>query len=74
VHWGAALGGVGLRRCGPRDQLAPACTTVTAAVPEKCHLDLPGYPGGYDIVGNQVNEQFRLDAVGEALLLFAAAL
>ena len=36
-------------------------------------MDLPGYPGGTDIVGNHVNDQFQLDAFGEALLLFAAA-
>ena len=36
-------------------------------------MQLPGYPGGYDIVGNWVHTQFQLDAFGEALLLFAAA-
>jgi alpha,alpha-trehalase len=55
------------------DRLAPAYTTTGAAVPDQRHLDLPGYPGGYDIVGNWVNQQFQLDAFGEALLLFAAA-
>ena len=34
---------------------------------------LAGYPGGADKVGNWVNQQFQLDALGEALLLFAAA-
>jgi GH15 family glucan-1,4-alpha-glucosidase len=34
---------------------------------------LPGYPGGNDIVGNRVRDQFQLDVFGEALLLFAAA-
>jgi hypothetical protein len=34
---------------------------------------LAGYPGGSDKVGNWVNKQFQLDALGEALLLFAAA-
>ena len=64
---------VGDRLLEHGDQLAPAYTTVGAAVPNQRHLDLPGYPGGYDIVGNQVNEQFQLDVYGEALLLFAAA-
>ena len=36
-------------------------------------LDLPGYPGGSDVVGNRVSSQFQLDAFGEALLLFATA-
>ena len=55
------------------DRLAPAYTTTGEPVPSQRHLDLPGYPGGYDIVGNWVNQQFQLDALGEALLLFAAA-
>jgi alpha,alpha-trehalase len=55
------------------DQLAPAYTTTGDPVPDQRHLDLAGYPGGYDIVGNWVNQQFQLDAFGEALLLFAAA-
>jgi GH15 family glucan-1,4-alpha-glucosidase len=42
-------------------------------VPDQRQLDLPGYPGGSDVVGNWVNQQFQLDAFGEALLLFAAA-
>ena len=31
--------------------------------PTQQPLDLPGYPGGTDIVGNQVNAQFQLDAL-----------
>ncbi|MBV9030645.1 MAG: glycoside hydrolase family 15 protein, partial [Pseudonocardiales bacterium] len=42
--------------------LAPAYTTTGARVPNQRHLKLPGYPGGYDIVGNWVNQQFQLDA------------
>jgi GH15 family glucan-1,4-alpha-glucosidase len=53
--------------------MAPAYTTRAEPVPEQRHLDLPGYPGGYDIVGNWVRKQFQLDAFGESLLLFAAA-
>jgi GH15 family glucan-1,4-alpha-glucosidase len=55
------------------DKLAPAYTTTGDPVPSQRRLDLPGYPGGYDIVGNWVNQQFQLDTFGEALLLFAAA-
>jgi GH15 family glucan-1,4-alpha-glucosidase len=53
--------------------LAPAYTAGGDQVPAERHLKLPGYPGGYDIVGNHVRDQFQLDAFGEALLLFAAA-
>ena len=54
-------------------ELKPAYTTVGGRVPDERTLDLPGYPGGRNIVGNWVNEQFQLDAFGESLLLFAAA-
>ncbi|MCU7826727.1 glycoside hydrolase family 15 protein [Kitasatospora sp. DSM 101779] len=53
--------------------LAPAYTPAGTAVPDQRTLDLPGYPGGSDVVGNHVNRQFQLDALGESLLLLAAA-
>ena len=56
---------------GPR--LEPAYTTDGGRVPDQRRLDLPGYPGGFDLVGNWVNKQFQLDAFGETLLLLAAA-
>jgi GH15 family glucan-1,4-alpha-glucosidase len=68
-----AVAFVGDRLLEHGDQLAPAYTTLGAAVPKQRHLDLLGYPGGFDIVGNLVDEQFQLDVYGEALLLFAAA-
>ena len=34
---------------------------------------LPGYPGGSDVVGNRVSQQFQLDLFGEVLLIFAMA-
>jgi GH15 family glucan-1,4-alpha-glucosidase len=55
------------------DQLAPAYTTAGDTVPSPRHIGLPGYPGGADVVGNSINQQFQLDAFGEALYLFAAA-
>jgi hypothetical protein len=55
------------------DRLAPAYTVDGDPVPAEHNLDLPGYPGGADIVGNWVNRQFQLDAFGEALTLFADA-
>ncbi|MEU9044271.1 MULTISPECIES: glycoside hydrolase family 15 protein [unclassified Kitasatospora] len=53
--------------------LAPAYTTDGGPVPDPRTLDLPGYPGGFDVVGNRVNHQFQLDGFGEGLLLLAAA-
>ncbi|MGD0686337.1 MAG: glycoside hydrolase family 15 protein [Streptosporangiaceae bacterium] len=60
-----------LHEDGPR--LAPAYTVAGGRVPDQRELDLPGYPGGFDLVGNWVNRQFQLDALGESLLLLAAA-
>jgi GH15 family glucan-1,4-alpha-glucosidase len=60
-----------LRADGPH--LSPAYTVDGGRVPDQRDLDLPGYPGGFDLVGNWVNKQFQLDALGESLLLIAAA-
>ncbi len=68
-----AVGFVGARLLDHGDRLAPAYTTRGEAVPDQRNLDLPGYPGGSDRIGNWVNKQFQLDAFGESLLLFAAA-
>ena len=54
-------------------ELKPAYTIAGGPVPDQRHLALPGYPGASDIIGNWVNQQFQLDAFGEALLLFSAA-
>jgi alpha,alpha-trehalase len=54
-------------------KLVPAYTTSGDPVPAERSLDLPGYPGGSDVAGNWVNQQFQLDAFGESLLLFASA-
>jgi hypothetical protein len=56
---------------GPK--LVPAYTVDGGPVPDQHELNLPGYPGGFDLVGNWVNRQFQLDALGESLLLLAAA-
>jgi len=60
-----------LHEDGPK--LVPAYTADGGRVPDQRELNLPGYPGGYDLVGNWVNKQFQLDALGESLLLLAAA-
>ncbi len=54
-------------------QLAPAYTMDGGPVPDERALPIDGYPGGAATVGNHVNEQFQLDAFGEALLLLATA-
>jgi GH15 family glucan-1,4-alpha-glucosidase len=51
----------------------PAYQVDGSAVPEPCHLGLPGYPGGSDVVGNPVGSQFQLDLFGEVLLILARA-
>ncbi|MFJ9770844.1 glycoside hydrolase family 15 protein [Kitasatospora sp. NPDC101157] len=53
--------------------ISPAYTVTGGRVPDQHSVDLPGYPGGHDQIGNQITRQFQLDAFGEALLLFAAA-
>jgi alpha,alpha-trehalase len=52
---------------------APAYRGDGRPVPEPFSLGLPGYPGGSDVVGNQVRDQFQLDLFGEVLLLLANA-
>jgi len=69
----AAVGFVSARLLHDGDQLSPAYTVAGEAIPDQHHLDLPGYPGGEDLIGNQVTRQFQLDAYGEALLLLADA-
>ncbi|MFJ8627050.1 glycoside hydrolase family 15 protein [Kitasatospora sp. NPDC093550] len=53
--------------------LSPAYTVTGGRVPDQRTVDLPGYPGGHDRVGNHITRQFQLDVFGEALLLYAAA-
>ena len=55
------------------NRLKPAYTGAGEQVPDQRSLDLLGYPGGFDRVGNWVNRQFQLDAFGESLLLLADA-
>ncbi|MEE2854184.1 MAG: glycoside hydrolase family 15 protein [Actinomycetota bacterium] len=64
---------VGARLLDDGPNLKPAYTVTGCAVPSEETLDLPGYPGGTDKVGNWVNQQFQLDVFGEALQLLAKA-
>ncbi len=64
---------VGERLLADADRMAPAYTSLAEPVPDQHRLDLPGYPGGQNRIGNWVNRQFQLDVFGESLLLFAAA-
>ena len=52
---------------------APAYQGDGSPVPEPLSLGLPGYPGGSDVIGNRVRNQFQLDLFGEVLLLLANA-
>jgi len=51
----------------------PAYLSDGTSIPDEVPLGLPGYPGGFDVVGNRVRSQFQLDLFGEALLLLANA-
>lgn len=51
----------------------PAYTVDGRPVPGELPLDLPGYPGGFDLLGNRARDQFQLDLFGEALVLLADA-
>ncbi|CQD15241.1 glycosyl hydrolase, family protein 15 [Mycobacterium europaeum] len=64
---------VGARLLEHGPDLKPAYTVTGGTVPSEETLDLPGYPGGTDKVGNWVNQQFQLDVFGEALQLLACA-
>ncbi|MGI5329292.1 glycoside hydrolase family 15 protein [Actinomadura nitritigenes] len=55
------------------DRLKPAYTVTGADIPGQRDTDLPGYPGATAVTGNRASSQFQLDALGEALLLLAAA-
>ena len=69
----AAVDFVTARLHADGSRLVPAYTVHGDPVPSQRDLELPGYPGGFDRVGNQVGDQFQLDCFGEALLLLAAA-
>ncbi len=65
---------VSARLIADGDQLSPAYLPDGGPVPGvKVLEDLPGYPGGTDVIGNRIRDQFQLDAFGEALLLFSLA-
>ncbi|OBH10886.1 glycoside hydrolase family 15 protein [Mycobacterium sp. E1747] len=64
---------VGARLLEHGPDLRPAYIVSGDSVPGEEELDLPGYPGGTDKVGNWVNQQFQLDVFGEALQLLARA-
>ncbi|WP_019634797.1 glycoside hydrolase family 15 protein [Actinomadura atramentaria] len=69
----AAVAFVAERVLADGDRLAPAYTVHGDPVPAERRLDLPGYPGSDVVVGNHAAGQFQLDALGEALHLFATA-
>ncbi len=70
----SAVGFVAERLLTDGPSLKPAYTVRGGAVPSERRLThLQGYPGGGDKTGNWVNQQFQLDAFGEALELLAAA-
>jgi alpha,alpha-trehalase len=64
---------VGARLLEDGPNLKPAYTVTGDTVPAEEALDLPGYPGGTDKLGNRVKQQFQLDTFGEALQLLVEA-
>jgi len=54
-------------------ELMPAYTVAGEPIGDEVPLRLRGFPGGSVKSGNWVRGQFQLDALGEALSLFAAA-
>ena len=60
-----------LRRDGSK--LTPAYLGDGSPIFAPERLNVEGFPGGNDVIGNRVVEQFQLDVFGEALLLFARA-
>jgi alpha,alpha-trehalase len=54
-------------------ELMPAYTVAGEPIGDEVSLRLRGFPGGTAKAGNWVRGQFQLDALGEALSLFAAA-
>ena len=64
---------IGAAACRRAASWHPPTPSHGGRVPDQRRLDLPGYPGGFDLIGNWVNKQFQLDAFGESLLLLAAA-
>jgi GH15 family glucan-1,4-alpha-glucosidase len=56
------------------DRIAPAYRIDGSAVPAESSVQLPGYPGGRNTVGNWVRQQFQLDVLGDVLLLIAAGI
>jgi hypothetical protein len=70
----SAVSFVSARLLADGPKLKPAYTVSGGAVPDERSLShLAGYPGGADKLGNWVNQQFQLDAFGEALELLAVA-
>ncbi|MCM3920715.1 glycoside hydrolase family 15 protein, partial [Frankia sp. AiPs1] len=69
-----SVGFVAQRLLADGPAMRPAYTVRGGPVPDERTLShLAGYPGGADRAGNRANDQFQLDAFGEALDLFAVA-
>jgi hypothetical protein len=61
------------RVLGDGARTMPAYQLNGQPVPDERSLGLPGYPGGFDVIGNKAKHQFQLDLFGEVLLLLANA-
>ena len=54
------------------DQISPGYRTDGSEIPKETDIGLAGYPGGHNVAGNWVRQQFQLDSIGEMLQLLAA--
>ncbi|MGH8995799.1 MAG: glycoside hydrolase family 15 protein [Acidimicrobiales bacterium] len=68
-----AVGWVASRLLADGDATMPAYRTDGSTIPDERALDLPGYPGGYNVTGNRAKKQFQLDLFGESIVLLARA-
>ncbi len=57
VRWVAA------RLLADGSAMSPAYLPEGTAIPDERSLGVPGYPGGFDVIGNRVRTQFQLDLI-----------
>ncbi len=54
------------------EAISPGYRVDGSEIPKESDIGLAGYPGGRNVAGNWVRQQFQLDSLGEMLQLLAA--